>query len=88
MAEGEPFPLNEFEKNIEHCYMKKSINNCLYYTYMIYIIYIFIYIYIYCVRWKRDIIGYYVQLCSIITKKYPSKEMNCGGAEVAVMISR
>ena len=41
--------------------------------------------YIYCIRWKRDIIGYYVQLCSIITKKYPSKEMNCGGAEVAVI---
>ena len=50
-------------------------------------LYIYIYIYIYCVLWKRDIIGCYVQLCSSITKKYPSKEMNCGGAEVAVTIS-
>ena len=59
---------------------------CILYIYDIYDIYI--YIYIYCVRWKPDIIGYYVQLCSIIKKKSPSKEMNCGGAEVAVTISK
>ena len=49
---------------------------------MTYKVYIYIYIYIYIA-----LIGYYVQLCSSITKRYPSKEMNCGRAEVAVTIS-